>query len=108
MSLNHYSITSIYYSTKLDANTPDTFKSVEQGNLGAFLGGQPYYYFGPSYPTGRPYFNVANTTELPSVVVFYGHRESLLQHHLTNSKLSCLGKSTDWFCVFLQRVLTPR
>ncbi|KAH9214694.1 Asparaginase/glutaminase [Leptodontidium sp. 2 PMI_412] len=67
-------ITSIYYSTKLNANTPDTFKALEQGNLGAFLAGQPYYFFGPSYPTGRPHFNVANTTELPSVVILYGHQ----------------------------------
>ncbi|KAI8723143.1 Asparaginase [Fusarium sp. LHS14.1] len=67
-------ITSIFYSTKLNANTPDTFKSLEQGNLGAFLGGQPFYYFGPSYPTGRPYFDVTNTTELPSVAIFFGHQ----------------------------------
>ncbi|KAB5559589.1 Asparaginase/glutaminase [Coniochaeta sp. 2T2.1] len=67
-------ITSIYYSTKLNANTPDTFKSLEQGNLGAFLGGQPYYFFGPAYPTGRPFFDVSNTTELPSVVILFGHQ----------------------------------
>ncbi|KAK4683238.1 hypothetical protein QC764_123350 [Podospora pseudoanserina] len=67
-------ITSIYYSTKSNANTPDTFRSIEQGNVGAFLGGQPYFYFsGPSYPTGRPHFDVTNTTELPAVVVLYGH-----------------------------------
>ncbi|KAJ9144637.1 Asparaginase/glutaminase [Pleurostoma richardsiae] len=67
-------ITSIYYSTKVNANTPDTFKALEQGNLGAFLGGQPYYFFGPSYPTGRPSFDVTNTTELPSVIILYGHQ----------------------------------
>ncbi|KAI0400279.1 Asparaginase/glutaminase [Xylaria palmicola] len=67
-------ITSIFYSSKTNANTPDTFKSIEQGNLGAFLGGQPFYYFGPSYPTGRPYFDVTNTTELPAVVILYGHQ----------------------------------
>lgn len=70
-------ITSIYYSTKVNANTPDTFKALEQGNLGAFLGGQPFYFFGPSYPTGRPYFDVSNTTELPSVIILYGHRKLL-------------------------------
>ncbi|KAI1080535.1 Asparaginase/glutaminase [Whalleya microplaca] len=67
-------ISSIFYSTKLDANTPDTFKALEQGNLGAFLAGQPYYFFGPSYPTGRPYFDVTNTTELPSVIILFGHQ----------------------------------
>src|SRR4051812_12339366 len=32
-----FRITSIYYSIKLNANTPGTFKALEQGNLGAFL-----------------------------------------------------------------------
>jgi L-asparaginase len=68
-------ITSIYYSTKANANTPDTFKAIEQGNLGAFLGGQPYYFFDPSYPVGRPHFNVSDTVELPSVIILYGHRK---------------------------------
>nr|XP_036574233.1 L-asparaginase [Colletotrichum truncatum]KAF6780630.1 L-asparaginase [Colletotrichum truncatum] len=67
-------ITSIYYSTKLNANTPDTFKALEQGNLGAFLAGQPYYFFDAAYPTGRPHFDVANTTELPAVIIVYGHQ----------------------------------
>ncbi|EMR70592.1 putative l-asparaginase protein [Eutypa lata UCREL1] len=67
-------ITSIYYSTKTDANTPDTFKALEQGNLGVFLGGQPFYYFDPAFPTGRPYFDVTNTTELPSVITLFGHQ----------------------------------
>ncbi|KAI1263923.1 Asparaginase/glutaminase [Xylariaceae sp. FL1019] len=67
-------ITSIYYSTKVNANTPDTFKALEQGNLGAFLAGQPYYFFGPTYPVGRPHFDVTNTTELPSIIILYGHQ----------------------------------
>ncbi|KAI8214819.1 hypothetical protein K4K53_011042 [Colletotrichum sp. SAR 10_77] len=67
-------ITSIYYSTKVNANTPDTFHALEQGNLGAFLAGQPYYFFDTAYPTGRPYFDVSNTTELPAVIIVYGHQ----------------------------------
>ncbi|PKS05450.1 hypothetical protein jhhlp_008826 [Lomentospora prolificans] len=67
-------ITSIFYSTKTNANTPDTFKALEQGNLGAFLGGQPFYFFGPAYPNGRPYFDITNTTELPSVAIFFAHQ----------------------------------
>uniref|UniRef100_L2G2X2 L-asparaginase n=1 Tax=Colletotrichum fructicola (strain Nara gc5) TaxID=1213859 RepID=L2G2X2_COLFN len=67
-------ITSIYYSTKVNANTPDTFHALEQGNLGAFLAGQPYYFFDAAYPTGRPYFDVSNTTELPAVIIVYGHQ----------------------------------
>ncbi|KAM0335058.1 hypothetical protein ACHAQA_000092 [Verticillium albo-atrum] len=67
-------ITSIYYSTKLNGNTPDTFKSIEQGTIGAFLAGQPYYYFDAAYPTGRPHFDISNTTELPSVATFFIHQ----------------------------------
>ncbi|KAH7140601.1 Asparaginase/glutaminase [Dactylonectria macrodidyma] len=67
-------ITSIFYSTKLNANTPDTFKSPEQGTLGAFLAGQPFYYFDAAYPTGRPHFDISNSTELPSVIILYGHQ----------------------------------
>lgn len=72
-------ISSIYYSSKTNANTPDTFKSIEQGSLGAFLAGQPYYFFEPALPTGRPNFNVTGTniTALPSVIILYGHRKFL-------------------------------
>lgn len=75
----NFSITSIFYSTKTNANTPDTFKALEQGNLGAFLAGQPFYFFGPAYPTGRPYFDVSNVTNLtdglPAIIIVYGHRK---------------------------------
>ncbi|KAF7549918.1 hypothetical protein G7Z17_g6057 [Cylindrodendrum hubeiense] len=67
-------ITSIFYSTKVNANTPDTFKALEQGNLGVFLGGQPFYYFDAGYPTGRPHFDITNTTGLSSVIILYGHQ----------------------------------
>ncbi|CAK7213559.1 hypothetical protein SBRCBS47491_001843 [Sporothrix bragantina] len=46
-------ITGVFYATKSDANTPDTFKS---------------------YPTNRPHFNVTNTTVLPSVITLYSHQ----------------------------------
>ncbi|RYO89192.1 hypothetical protein DL766_003598 [Monosporascus sp. MC13-8B] len=67
-------ITSIYYSAKTNANTPDTFKSIEHGNLGVLLAVQPYYFFSAAYPTGRPYFDVTNVTELPSIITFFGHQ----------------------------------
>ena len=84
-------LTSIFYSTKVNANTPDTFKSIEQGNLGAFLAGQPYYYFGPSYPVGRPHFDVTNTTVMPSVQIFFAHQgfdASLLHAAVANGAKS--------------------
>ncbi|KAL4951560.1 Asparaginase/glutaminase [Aspergillus filifer] len=63
-------ITSIYYSTKTNANTPGAFKAL----VGAFLGGQPYYFFGASLLAYRPTFNVTDTVELPSVIILYGHQ----------------------------------
>jgi L-asparaginase len=68
-------IMSIYYSTKTNANTPDTFKAIEQGNVGVFLAGQSYFYWGASFPNGRPHFDVAKVAELPLVVILYGYRE---------------------------------
>jgi L-asparaginase len=58
-------LTSVYYSTKTNANTPDTFKDLEQGFLGNFLGGQPHYYFGASQPTGKHWFDTSNITDWP-------------------------------------------
>lgn len=62
---------------KTDANTPDTSKAIEQGNLGVSLAGQPYYYFNAGLPVGRPTFDITNATLLPSVVTLYGHRECI-------------------------------
>ncbi|KAK3314399.1 Asparaginase/glutaminase [Apodospora peruviana] len=75
-------ITSIYYSTKTNANTPDTFKAIEQGNVGVFLGGQPYFYYGASFPAGRPTFDVTEVDEVPAVVILYGHQgfDATLMH----------------------------
>lgn len=72
-------MTSIYYSTKLHMNAPDAFKSLEQGTLGTFLAGQPYYFFGAGYPTRSPYFAVSGTEELPSAAIFFAHRECFLE-----------------------------
>lgn len=67
-------LTSVFYATKSNANTPDTFRALEQGAVGAFLAGQPYFYWDKSYPTNRPHFDVTNTTILPSVITLYGHQ----------------------------------
>lgn len=76
-------LSSIYYSNKIDANTPDTFKAPEQGFLGAFLAGQPYYYFEPALPVNRPFFDISNTTVLPSVIILFGHRKQSLRNFRT-------------------------
>ncbi|WVQ74395.1 hypothetical protein IAR50_003996 [Cryptococcus sp. DSM 104548] len=70
-------ISSAFYTIKTDGNTVDTFKALEQGNLGTCLGGQPYWFFGPSWPVGRMHFDlqkagVTSGDDLPSVVVLFG------------------------------------
>ncbi|OBT54688.1 hypothetical protein VE04_04920 [Pseudogymnoascus sp. 24MN13] len=67
-------IASAYYVTKSNANQLDTFKAPEQGYLGYFINIKPKFYFPPSLPLGRQYFNVLDTEELPLVDIHYGHQ----------------------------------
>lgn len=67
-------IASAYYTTKTNANTPDTFKSIEQGFLGMLIDIEPKFYYSPSTPTGKSYFDLSNTTVLPEVDILYGYQ----------------------------------
>jgi L-asparaginase len=67
-------IASAYYTTKTNANTPDTFKSTEQGFLGALVGLVPKFYYNAAIPTGKTYFDLSNTTVLPEVDILYGYQ----------------------------------
>lgn len=72
-------IVSAFYGQKTNANSPDTFLAPEQGNLGVCLGGQPYWYFSPSWPTAKYTYDLSNMTsgdDLPAVVVLFGSRKS--------------------------------
>ncbi|KAK1922514.1 Asparaginase/glutaminase [Papiliotrema laurentii] len=68
-------IVSAFYGVKTNGNTPDTFKALEQGTLGAVLGGQPYWFFAPAYPTARYHYDLSNVSsgaDLPAVAVLFG------------------------------------
>lgn len=67
-------IQSAYYTTKTNANLLDTFKAVEQGNLGYFENIKPKFYYAPSLPLGQQYFDLANTSVLPQVDIAYGYQ----------------------------------
>lgn len=69
-------IASGFYITKTNATVIDTFKSAEQGYLGAFIGGAPKFYFEPARPVGKPSFDVSRIDKLPKVAVLYTHQES--------------------------------
>ncbi|KAI5298580.1 serine/threonine protein kinase, CMGC, CDC2/CDK sub [Ascosphaera pollenicola] len=64
-------IVSAYYVTKTNANTMDTFKAFEMGNLGQVVSDKPYFFFPPSFPTGRHVVDVRNVTSIPRVDIPY-------------------------------------
>lgn len=69
-------ISSGFYITKTHAGAMDTFKATEQGYLGAFVNGKPVFYYAPSAPTSRPFFDISKYNDLPKVVILYGHQSS--------------------------------
>ncbi|HEV7616636.1 MAG TPA: type II asparaginase [Burkholderiaceae bacterium] len=68
-------IGSAFYTTKTNSTALDTFRAVEQGYLGVFIGSTPRFYFGPSRPLGKPAFDVSRAETLPKVAILYGHQD---------------------------------
>lgn len=64
-----------FYISKTNSTMTDTFKSVEQGYLGAFIAGEPNFYYTAAQPTGKPYFDVSQLTTLPKVDILYGYQD---------------------------------
>lgn len=71
-------ITSAYYVSKNHANALDTFYAKDQGHLGFFLNQVPNFYFTPSTPTAKPFFDISrlNLKTLPQVDILFGHQDS--------------------------------
>ncbi|KAH8679446.1 Asparaginase/glutaminase [Ilyonectria robusta] len=68
-------LVSVFYGTKTNGNTATTFLAMDQGYIGQFLAGQPYFFYGASLPKARHYFNPFKLHyPLPKVVVLYGHQ----------------------------------
>ncbi|USP75933.1 L-asparaginase 2-4 [Curvularia clavata] len=70
-------IGSAFYTTKMNANTLDTFYSTEAGQLGVFINQVPYFFYHPVEPVGRVVFDVSNVTGLASVPILYAHQDML-------------------------------
>lgn len=69
-------ICSARFTTKINANSLDSFWAEEQGYLGMFFNAQPVFYYPPCRPLNRSYFNVADRKPrdgLPQVDILYGH-----------------------------------
>lgn len=68
-------IASAYYVTKTNAVVNDTFKAIEQGNLGLFVNGQPKFFYTPAKPIGQVYFDTSRLESLPRVDIIYIHQD---------------------------------
>lgn len=67
-------ISSGFYVTKTNSGAVDTFKSPEQGYLGGFINDKAVFYYAPTTPSAKPYFDVSKVKTLPKVVILYGHQ----------------------------------
>lgn len=68
-------IGSAFYTTKTNSTTLDTFKAVEQGYLGTFIGVKPKFYYSAAKPINKPFFDISNINTLPKVEIIYAHQD---------------------------------
>ncbi|KIM98508.1 hypothetical protein OIDMADRAFT_56865 [Oidiodendron maius Zn] len=80
-------IVSAYYVTKTNANTLDTFKAIEMGNLGELISDTPYFFYPPVKPTGKKAYSIANVTSIPRVDILFAY-EDMHNDTLYNAVLS--------------------
>ncbi|RGP72232.1 asparaginase glutaminase [Fusarium sporotrichioides] len=68
-------LVSAFYATKTNGNTVSTFLAPDQGYIAQFMSGQPYFFYSPSLPKARNYFDPFKlSSPLPKVDVLYGHQ----------------------------------
>lgn len=63
-----------FHITKSNANSLDTFKSSNHGDIGHFVNNEIHYYFPPAKPLGITYFDVRSATTLPEVPIIFAHQ----------------------------------
>jgi len=68
-------IGSAFYTTKTNTTAVDTFRAVEQGYLGMFVGEKPHFYYTPALPTHKPKFDVSKVKAFPKVSIIYMHED---------------------------------
>lgn len=64
-----------FYVTKTNSTMIDTFRAVEQGYLGSFISGVPKFYYEPTKPVGKPFFDVSKFESLPKVAILYSYQD---------------------------------
>ena len=80
-------IGSAFYTTKTNSTALDTFKATEQGYIGMFLSGIPYFYYKTTKPVNKHYFDISSTDKLPVVKILYSYQDqdsSLLEAAIAN------------------------
>ncbi|KAH8431853.1 asparaginase ahrA [Aspergillus melleus] len=68
-------IVSAFYASKTNANTMDTFKAPEMGNLGELVSNSPYFFYPAVEPTGKTAFDVSNIKSIPRVDILYAYED---------------------------------
>lgn len=68
-------IVSSYYVTKTNANTMDTFKAPEMGNLGELISNTPYFFYPAVEPTGKRSYDISNVTAIPRVDILFSYED---------------------------------
>lgn len=68
-------ITSAFFATKTQANTMDTFKAYEQGNLGFVVSNMPYFYYPAVQANAKHTVNVAGVDAIPRVDILYAYED---------------------------------
>lgn len=61
--------------TKTQANTMDTFKAPEMGNLGELISNTPYFFYPPVKPTGKHSYCITNVTSIPRVDILFAYED---------------------------------
>ncbi len=68
-------IGSAFYTTKTNSTMLDTFKASEQGYIGAFISGEPFFYYQSTKPVNKHLFDISTTDKLPLVKILYSYQD---------------------------------
>lgn len=68
-------IDSAFFVTKTQANTVDTFKAMEMGNLGVLVSDKPYFFYPPVQPRAKTEIDVDGIDEIPRVDILYAYED---------------------------------
>lgn len=94
-------IVSAFFATKTQANTVDTFKAYEQGNLGFLVSNTPYFYYPAVQANAKHTAHVADVGSIPRVDILYAYEDmhsDLLRSAVKN------GAKGIVVCVLLHRL----